>query len=208
MVFCDNNYDLCEYIFPQNVLEAQLVYLSETFGLWHCIGIYQLCFWSIWTVALHWDIPVVLLARFEEKYIHRDHSCYHKIPSNAMPLFKCFRNTTGVSQCNVTVQMLQKHNWCIPMQCHSPNASEAQLVYLNAMPLFKCFRNLRYTSCVSEAFEQWHCIEIHQLCFWSIWTVALQWDINATVQILQKHNWCISMQCQSSNASVIITSQQ
>jgi hypothetical protein len=101
MVFCDNNYDLCKYIFPQNVLEA-------------------------------------------------------------MPQFECFRNTTGISQCNATVQMLQKHNWNISMQCHSPNASETQLMYLNAMPLFNCFRN---TTGISQC--------------------------NATVQMLQKHNWYI-----------------
>ena len=111
MVFCDNNYDLCKYIFPQNVLEA-------------------------------------------------------------MPQFECFRNTTGISQCNATVQMLQKHNWNISMQCHSSNASETQLEYLNAMPQFKCFRN---TTDVSQC--------------------------NATVQMLQKHNWNISMQCHSPNAS-------
>jgi hypothetical protein len=28
-----------------------------------------------------------------------------------------------------------------------------------------CGIALRYTSCVSEAFELWHCIEIYQLCF-------------------------------------------
>jgi CTP synthase (UTP-ammonia lyase) len=55
---------------------------------------------------------------------------------NAMPLFKSFRNTTGISQSNATVQMLQKHNWYISMKCHSSNSSETQLVYLNAMPEF------------------------------------------------------------------------
>jgi hypothetical protein len=53
---------------------------------------------------------------------------------------KKIEDTNNV-QSNATVQILQKHNWYISMQCHSPNASETQLVYLNAMPLFKCFRN-------------------------------------------------------------------